>query len=612
MTPKFVKCALSIAIAGILGGCQTMDTQPTTAAQQQTFSEQQVEAAETQAQELFDKYSQWEIESSPMAQSYRGLKEQYDQWDDLSEEFRTKLHQEQKAFLQQANAIQYDALSPETQLTLDVLIYGLRQDIDSFAYRHMNFPVNQMFGLHTQIPTFMANIHQISSIEDARDYITRIKGVSTLMNQLIAQMKDSESKGVRPPEFVFDAAIAASENQLKGYPLDNSKVHHILWTDFMSKIKKLDLYQSSSKVLEDDLKSAMRKHYRPAYKKLVNYLIQSKAYSAKDTGLHQYKDGPAFYELALNNNTTTNLSADEIHELGLKEVARLKNEIKALLPKLGQPSVEALFEYTRTNKQDLYYLNSDEAMADTHAQIKAMNQWLPKAFEGIPNIPMEVRPVEAYREASSPVAFYNSPSDDGKRPGIYYMNLSKLNDMPKFQFEALTYHETIPGHHLQAIYALSSKSIPDFRRYSFFTAYAEGWALYAETLSKEMGGYKTAWTEYGRLLMELWRANRLVLDTGLHHKGWDIDQALEFRMKNSPFTEADSLNAIKRYIVMPGQATSYKVGQLKLLEIRKNAQDKLGSQFHLGRFHQFILNLGPLPLSLLEQQVDQWVQGQKA
>lgn len=612
MTPKLVKSALALTIAGLMAGCQTLNTQTQPTTEPTTFTESQINEAEKQASDLFEQYSQWELESSPMAQSYRGLKQQYDQWDDLSDAFQTKLHNDRQSFLNQASTINQQALSAETKLTIDVLIYGLKQEVEGFEYRHMSFPVNQMFGLHTQIPTFMANIHQVSSIEDARDYITRIKGVAKLMNQLIDQMQASESRGVRPPEFVFDAAIAASEKQLKGFPLDKSKIHHILWTDFISKIKKLELYQSSSKVLEDDFKSAMRKHYGPAYQKLVNYLIKSKTHPAKDTGLHQYTDGPAFYALALESNTTTNLTADEIHDLGLKEVKRLKEEITALLPQLGQPSLEALFEYTRTNKQDLYYLNSDEAMADTRQQIKNMNEWLPMAFEGIPNIPMEVRPVEAFREASSPVAFYNSPSDDGTRPGVYYMNLSKLNEMPKFQFEALTYHETIPGHHLQSIYALSSKSIPDFRRHSFFTAYAEGWALYAETLSKEMGGYKTAWTEYGRLLMELWRANRLVLDTGLHHKGWDIKQALAFRMANSPFSETDSLNAIKRYIVMPGQATAYKVGQLKLLEIRKNAQEKLGSQFHLGRFHEFILNLGPLPLSLLEQQVERWIQDQKA
>ena len=241
-----------------------------------------------------------------------------------------------------------------------------------------------------------------------------------------------------------------------------------------------------------------------------------------------------------------------------------------------------------------------------------MNSQLNRAFKDIPNIPMEVLEVESYREESAPVAFYQSPSDDGKRPGRYYMNGSKLNEMPAFQFEALAYHETIPGHHLQTIYAQQSKQIPEFRRHIHFTAYSEGWGLYAETLAKELGAYQDPWNEYGRLLMELWRANRLVIDTGLHYYGWDIDKALTFRLANTPFSEEDSLNAIKRYLVMPGQATAYKVGQLKFLELKTLAEHELGRKFNLPAYHAYILNLGPLPLTLLEKEVKAWIQRQKA
>jgi uncharacterized protein (DUF885 family) len=468
-----------------------------------------------------------------------------------------------------------------------------------------------MFGLHTQIPTFMLNIHQIETIEDATDYVARIRAIKPLFNDLIKQLKAREALGIIPPKFVFDSVIESSQKQLTGYPLDKSKIHHIIWTDFLKKIESLDLYDSSKKVLTASLKKALTRQYKPAYKKLIKHLKKTQALASKDTGFHQFDNGMSYYNLKLQAATTTDLSAEEIHNLGLKEIAAIKQQITNLLPDLGYSSIESLFKFTRTNP-NAFYIDKHEAIRDSKSYIRQINLHISKAFNDIPNIPMEVKAVESFREASAPIAFYQSPSDDGKRPGRYYMNLSKLNEMSKFQFEALAYHETIPGHHLQSIYAISSKSIPEFRRRNNFTAYTEGWGLYAERLGKELGGYTTPWAEYGRLLMELWRANRLVIDTGLHAFEWDIEKALTFRLANTPFSKADSLNAIQRYLVMPGQATAYKIGQLKLVELREKAETELGSDFNLGAFHSFILNIGPLPLKLLEEQVNQWIEQQDA
>jgi uncharacterized protein (DUF885 family) len=608
MNKKLTALTLAISLAA-LGGCQL--NQKTQIDSVPTYTEQQIQAAISTSNQLIKDYSQWELDSSPMLQSYRGLKTNYDQWNDLSDEYYEKQHKQIQAFLAQGQAIDLQALPKDLALSLEVLLYDLKQSLEFYEYKYLNYPINQMFGLHSQVPTFLINIHQIETIDDAHAYIKRVERVHSLFKQLIVQLKNREAIGVLPPSFVFDSVIAASEQQLKGYPLDKSKVHHVVWADFVQKIEKLDLYESSKKVLKFKLKRAITRHYKRGYKKLVNHLKQSKSKASKNTGFHQFSGGMSYYNLKLQATTTTDMSAEEIHQLGLNEIARIKQEITQLLPLLNQPSVEALFHYTRTNKQDLYYLDGKQAMDDTKQYIQSINKALPLAFKGIPNMPMEVKAVEHFREASSPVAFYQPPSDDGKRPGRYYMNLSKLNEMPKFQFEALAYHETLPGHHLQSIYALSSESIPEFRRHSSFTAYSEGWGLYAEFLGKELGGYQTAWNEYGRLLMELWRANRLVIDTGLHYFGWNIEKALEFRLTNTPFTEKDSLNAIQRYLVMPGQATAYKVGQIKIMEFRENAETRLGKQFDLGAFHKFILDLGPLPLSLLEREVNRWIRDQE-
>lgn len=609
MNTKLKVISLAISLS-MVSGCQLLKQPQVESAP--LYSESDIQSAIHATNKLIEDYSSWELESSPMLQAYRGLKTNYGQWDDLSDAHYQKQYEQVQAFVKQGQAINLNALPKQQKLSLEVLLYDLQQSLEFHQYRYLNYPLNQMYGLHTQIPTFLLNIHQIETIEDAHSYIQRVSNVRPLFKELIIQLKHRESIGVLPPAFVFDHVLNASKKQLDGYPLDKSQTHHIIWADFLSKIKKLDLYASSRDVLEYKLKRALQRNYKKAYNELIGYLESTKVKASQNTGFHQFSGGMSYYNLKLRASTTTPMSAEDIHQLGLNEIARLKTELTALLPKLNQPSIEALFEYTRTNKQDLYYLDGKLAMDDTKRYIKQINGQLPKAFNQIPNIPMEVKAVEHFRESSAPVAFYQPPSDDGKRPGRYYMNLSKLNEMPKFQFEALAYHETLPGHHLQSIYALSSSSIPEFRRHSNFTAYSEGWGLYAERLAKELGGYQTAWNEYGRILMELWRANRLVIDTGLHYFGWDIDKALEFRLANTPFTEADSINAIQRYLVMPGQATAYKVGQLKLLELRKIAETELGRQFNLGEYHDFILNLGPLPLALLEQQVLDWIQDQKA
>lgn len=570
------------------------------------YSSQQQTQASQQLTQLLDSFQTWQLDSSPISQSYRGNKTNYDKWDDLSDYFNQQQNKKIALFLQEAKAIEKGALPYQQALSLDVLIYDLEQSIEFEPYERLNYPVNQMYGLHTQIPTFMLNIHQIDSIQDARDYVARIRGVEPLFNELIKQLKAREALGINPPKFVYESVIKASQAQLNGYPLDKSNTHHIIWADFLRKVETLGMYDSSKKVLTQGLKKALTRNYKPAYEKLVSYLTASSAKAAKDTGFHQFENGGAYYDLRLRAATTTNLNAEQIHNLGLQEIATIKQQITKLLPQLNFLNIESLFEFTR-NDPNAFYTDGQQAINDSKIYISNINKHLHKAFSNIPNIPMEVKAVEEFRQDSAPVAFYQSASDDGKRPGRYYMNLSKLNEMPKFQFEALAYHETLPGHHLQSIYAISSESIPEFRRRNNFTAYSEGWGLYAERLGKELGGYKTPWTEYGRLLMELWRANRLVIDTGLHSLGWDIEQALAFRLANTPFSKADSLNAIQRYLVMPGQATAYKIGQLKIIELRNRAEKKLGWNFNLSEFHELILNLGPLPLSLLEQQVDRWI-----
>lgn len=604
-------CSLSFAIG--LAGCQLQPAKPETAAPTpepvQVFSEAEVTIAKEQADALIAQYEKWDLDSSPMSQAYRGLKTQYDQWDNLTESYADQLLQQAVIMRGKLRLIQTEALPAEARLNLDLLAYDLDQSIEYHAYRHYNYPINPMYGLHTEVPNFLINIHQIKNIDDAQNFIARVENVETLFEQLIEQLKIRESKGIYPPSFVYENAISTVEDLLKGYPLDKSSNLHPVWKSFIDRVEVLDLYESSEAVLEKKLKRAVQKQYAPAYRSLLKHLKQTKQFASQTTGFHQFNEGLDFYHLRLKHITTTQMNADQIHQLGIQKVAEIHQKIQLLLPALGETDLNSLFERTRSDRS-LYYLSGDTALAETKEHIKRANQQLGSTFKNIPNLPMQVKPVEYFRQASSPVAFYQPGSEDGKRPGTYYMNLGKLNEMPKFQFEALTYHETIPGHHLQTIYAMQNTLLPDFRRYAHYTAYSEGWALYAEGLGYELGGYKNAWNQYGQLLMELWRACRLVLDTGLHHKGWDLDTALNYRLTHTPFTRKDSIDAIERYLVMPGQATAYMVGQMKFQSLRQTAEQRLGKKFDVAEFHAFILRLGPLPLDLLETQVNRWIQAQ--
>jgi uncharacterized protein (DUF885 family) len=569
------------------------------------------EQAEQTLQTLLDEYETYTLESSPMLQSYRGLKTHYGEWDDISETSSDQYHRQMMVFLDRLHLIPLNALSHDSSLNARLLTYELEQSAKLYPYRHYNFPVNPMFGLHTQIPNFMINVHSIDNIDDAKAYIERIENSKILLRQLIEQLKIRAQKGILPPAFVFEKVIASSQNVIRGYPLDDNKADtpNILWRDFNQKLDKIAPYPSSREYLEKNLTQALQKSYAPAYRELISYLQNLASHPGKNTGFSQYEHGQNFYALALKEAATTDVTPEYVHALGLKRVAEIQAQITALLPALGVESLPALFEKTR-HDPSLYYqgdAGKQQALEDTKTYIRNMNQKLGQAFLNVPDIKLMVKTVESYREISSPVAFYESPSDDGTRPGIYYMNMAKLSEMPKFQFAALTYHETLPGHHLQIINALQASELPDFRRHGNYTAYTEGWALYAESLAGELGAYQDPWQEYGALLMSLWRATRLVLDTGLHYYGWSKEQAIKYRMDNTPFSLSDSEQSVERYIVMPGQATTYMLGAMAISAERDKAKKALGKRFDIKEFHDFILSMGPVPLNLLSEEVDRWI-----
>ena len=346
---------------------------------------------------------------------------------------------------------------------------------------------------------------------------------------------------------------------------------------------------------------------RPAYLALRAEMLRQQKIAPTEDGIWRFDEGADYYAALLKNYTTTDLSADQIHDLGLQNVARIHGEMRGIMEQVGfTGSLQDFFKEMRTNPK--YYYDTREAyLANVQTKRDAMTAALPGFFNTLPKADLQVKPVEAFREKSAGKAFYSRPAPDGSRPGIYYVNLYNLEDMSKNELEALFYHEGLPGHHLQLAVQTELEGIPPFRQFGGVTAYSEGWGLYSEALGKDMGFYTDPYSDFGRLGMELWRAARLVVDTGLHHKRWSREKAIDYLKTNTPNPDGDIRKAIERYAVYPGQATAYMIGKLKIMELRQRAMDQLGDGFDYGDFHDVVLKSGPVPLDVLEENVDAWL-----
>ena len=406
---------------------------------------------------------------------------------------------------------------------------------------------------------------------------------------------------------------------MSGAPVEaESDKLNLLLNDFKTKVEKVKpkLDDEAKEVLYERAIVAISESLAPAYERIIAEMTRQKAAATTDDGAWKLPDGEDYYAYRLKLMTTTDMSADAIHNLGLSEVDRIHTEMREIMKKVEYDgTLQEFFEFTRTDKQ-FYKPEGKRGRAaylrEATVFIDDMKVRLPEVFNKLPKAELEVRAVEAFREKAAGKAFYNRPAPDGSRPGIYYANLYRMDAMPVYQMEALAYHEGVPGHHMQLSISQELKGIPEFRKYGRFTAYSEGWGLYSEYLPKEMGLYADPYSDFGRLAMELWRAGRLVVDTGLHDKKWTREQATQYLMDNTPNPESDCLKAIERYIVMPGQATAYKIGMNKILELREGAKADLGDAFDIRDFHDAILATGPVPLDIMEEQVEAYVARVKA
>ena len=570
-----------------------------------------VEAATPAARDIntfFDEYDAAQLAISPMGKAYRGVRDgDYGSWGDFSDEGDRQQYELQ----QQAAQTMRETWDPATLPAEDALSFRLfdaaaKRSARSWPYRENGYLFDQMNGAQSDLPAFLINIHRVSDYEQASQYCSRISGLGPVLDTLTAESRERADAGVMPPDWVYPYVVSDIENLLA------AGNENAVLTDFGEKVAAIaELSDNERRELLQCATGAWNASARPAYERLLAEMKRQQAIAPTDDGVWRLPDGAAYYDALLSNYTTTDLTADEIHAIGLREVARIHDEMRAIMRQVGfEGTLQEFFEYTRNGDQ-FFYDTREAYLADVQGKLDAMEAKLPEFFDTLPQAPLAVKPVEAFREKSAGKAFYNSPAPDGSRPGTYYVNLYNLRDMSRNELEALAYHEGLPGHHLQRSIQTELGDLPPFRRFGGFTAYTEGWGLYAEELGKDMGFYTDPYSDFGRLGMELWRACRLVVDTGIHHKRWSREQAIQFLTENTPNPEGDIRKAIERYVVYPGQATAYMIGKLKIMELRGKAQAELGQNFDIRAFHDVVLRSGPVPLSILEENVLAWIEQTK-
>ncbi len=598
MTPSISKILATLTAVFLLAACNPQEAKPT--------DPMTSEAVVSLLDELFME----ELKESPEYMTYLGMRERYDEWDDRSDAARDKQLEMTKRHLAIVKAIDQSNLNDAAKLNIAMFIEQSEQQIEADKWRYHSYPINQMRGVHSMIPSFLINQHLIADSAEAQAYIGRIAHTTGVIDQLLEQLKVREEKGIVPPKFVFPLVLKAIDNIISGAPFSEGDDSTIL-ADFSQKVRAINLPADETDKLIADARAALQNNLAPSYQKLRSYLTELEAGADDKDGVWKFPEGEAFYNFALKRTTTTDLTANEIHDIGLAEVARIQNEMREIMQKVGfAGDLKAFFDFTRNDAQ-FYYPETAEGkqayLDEATALINTMKGRLDELFITKPKADLLVKAVEPFREASAGQAFYQSPAPDGSRPGTYFANLYRMSDMAKYQMESLAYHEGIPGHHMQISIAQELENMPKFRLFGGYTVFSEGWGLYSELVPKEIGMYSDPYADFGRLSGELYRACRLVVDTGIHAKRWSREKALAYMADNVPHSEGYNVRQIERYIVMPSQATAYKIGMLKILELRATATEALGDKFDIRQFHDVVLRDGSVSLSILENNVKKWI-----
>lgn len=538
------------------------------------------------------------------------------QWEDFN-----KAKEDYKTLL----SYNYDNQSPENQLNTDILGYFVKMNaIEAEPFFYHDYPVNQMFGVQSSLPSLMASSHRLNDESDIEAYLSRLSKFDTKFSQLIENLKIRESKGIVPPRFINNIVLeemrgfVGLQSDTLGNLSDTTSAvtSNILYTNFETKVKVIeDISEEQKTAYKKRVAEAIENTVLPAYLSLIDYFEKLNINATNDAGVWKHPDGDAYYRYKLKENTTTDLKPEEVYAIGLSEVARIKEEMNAILEAEGYAdSTKTIGEIIqKLNEEERFlYPNTDESremiLKDFENILAEINEGLDDAFTIRPKAKLEVKRMPEFKEEGFAMAYYEGPAIDGSRGGVFYTNLRAPDEVVKFGMKTLAYHEGIPGHHFQIAIQNELEGLPTFRTILPFTAYVEGWALYTEQLAWELGFYENdPFGNLGRLQAEMWRAVRLVVDAGIHYKKWTREEAIDYMVANTGMLTKDVITEIERYVVLPGQACAYKIGMLKILELREKAKRELGNAFDLREFHDAVLKNGAVPLDILEEIIDDYI-----
>jgi uncharacterized protein (DUF885 family) len=608
--PQHPRLAAGLALVlSLAGGAASLVATPGASAAEAA----QAAAIQSEGQRLaafFESVFRRNLRDSPMFQSYIGMKgPDYGRWDDGSEaelKRQDTLNRQDLARLRQD--FDYAALAPQSQLSYRIFEFLREQAITDFPWRRHTYVFSSNGNPASELVTFLQNVHRIDDASDAEAYVNRIRGIEGALAQSVEDARAAAAAGIVPTAYSFAPVLADARRQLQGAPLESGAAEHPLLADFRNKVEALQLPTEQKQRLIAAAAEAISGPFRRGVERFVACVEELRPRSGGANGAWSLPRGDAYYRAKIAQWTTDPaLDADTLHALGLAEVARIRGEMEAIVRRVGfAGDLEAFFAYLRTSPDNFFPDTDDGKQAyldQSKAYIDAIYKDVHRYFNVLPKAPLEVRRVEAWREATAPLAFYEQPTPDGSRPGIYYVNLRDMKSSQKHEMETVAYHEGAPGHHFQIAIQQELTGVPEFQKFAFFGAYVEGWGLYAERLAKEQGRFTDPLQDFGRLQNEMLRAVRLVVDTGGHAKRWTREQMIDYMLANNPMSHDDAVKEVERYLDDPGQALSYKVGMLRILDLRERARTALGERFDLRAFHDVVLKSGALPLPILEKQV---------
>jgi len=544
---------------------------------------------------------EWTLRESPTFASHLGDDRYNARWPDVSPAAIARRHRHQQEVLAALDAIEPQQLSPVDRLNHRLYRREVAEQVELHPFRWHLVPLDQRSGIQTE--NDLADAMSFRTVKDYEDWIARLHGLPVFMDQTIELMRAGIAERIVHARVVMERLPQQIGRQIVDDPADSPYYKPL-------KTMPAEIAPAEQERLRRAAAEAIRERVVPAYRTFARFFAGEYLPACfPEVGAWQLPRGDEFYALRTRQFTTTNLTPDEIHAIGLKEVARIRERMEAVVREVGFPGTFPEFlQHLRTEKR--FYYDSPEALLDAYlALCKRIDPELTKLFGTLPRIPYGIRPIPEQIAADTTTAYYRQPSADGARPGTFFVNLHRPEMRPKYEMEALALHESVPGHHLQLALQAELGDLPPFRRHGGCTAYVEGWGLYAESLGDELGCYRDPYARFGQLTYEMWRAVRLVVDTGLHAKRWTRRQAIEYFRENAAKSELDIVNEIDRYIAWPGQALAYKIGELKIKELRQRASRRLGQRFDVRDFHDVVLRQGAVPLEVLEAIVDEWLAG---